>query len=110
MIKPGKRDFKHLILITGSELTSLQALTGYMAESFGLDTRIDKYQGKRPIGLYQWDLDCLIGAIELGIRDIKSNGKAGYRNYATSDLDSLNRLLQRLKDEETSHWPAPDSD
>ena len=40
MIKPGKRDIKHLILITGQELTSLQALTGYMAESYGLDDRI----------------------------------------------------------------------
>ena len=69
MIKPGKRDVKHLMLITGQELTSLQVLTFYMSECFGLDRRISKYQGKRPIGLYQWDLDCLIGAIEMGIKD-----------------------------------------
>lgn len=103
MIKPGKRDIKHLMLITGPELASLQALTVHMSESFGLDARIDKYRGKRPIGLYQWDLDCLIGAVETGIREIQTKGQAGYGSYGTSDLDSLHRLLQRLKDAETSH-------
>lgn len=107
MIKPGKKDIKHFMLITGQELTSLQALTFHMAESYGLDSRIDRYQGKRPIGLYQWDLECLIMAVELGIDDIKTTGQAGYGSYGTSDLDSLNRLLQRLKDKETAHY-GPD--
>ncbi|MBF0132760.1 MAG: hypothetical protein HQL75_09270 [Magnetococcales bacterium] len=108
MIKPGKRDVKHLIRITGPELTSLQALTVDMSECFGLDSRIGKYQGKRPIGLYQWDLDCLIGAIEMGIKDIQTKGQAGYGRYGTSDKDSLNRLLQRLQSAYTSHdKPTP---
>ncbi|MEO5379088.1 MAG: hypothetical protein H7832_15105 [Magnetococcus sp. DMHC-6] len=76
------------MLITGQELTSLQALTFHMAESYGLDSRIDRYQGK-------------------GIDDIKTTGQAGYGSYGTSDMDSLNRLLQRLKDEETAHY-GPD--
>ena len=104
MIKPGKRDIKHLILITGQELTSLQALTGYMAESYGLDDRIYKYKGKRPIGLYRWDLECLIMAIEEGIKDIKTNEKDGLDIDEATDLASLNSLLQRLNDEETSHY------
>ena len=36
-----------------------------MAESYGLDARIDKYRGKRPIGLYRWDLDCLLDVLEM---------------------------------------------
>lgn len=104
MIKPGKKDIKRLMLITGPELTSLQALTFHMAECYGLDTRIGNYRGKRPIGLYGWDLDCLIMAVESGIDDIKTKGKAGYGSYATSDMDSLNHLLQRLKDEYTAYY------
>lgn len=30
-----------------------------MAESFGLDNRIDNLTGKREVGFYSWDLDCL---------------------------------------------------
>ena len=30
-----------------------------MAESYGLDSRIDKLTGKRKVGFYSWDLDCL---------------------------------------------------
>ena len=30
-----------------------------MAESFGLDRRIDNLTGKRKVGFYSWDLDCL---------------------------------------------------
>lgn len=30
-----------------------------MTESFGLDRRIENCQGKGPIDLYRWDLDCL---------------------------------------------------
>ena len=30
-----------------------------MADSFGLDRRIDNLTGKRKVGFYSWDLDCL---------------------------------------------------
>ena len=42
-MKPGKRDIKVSILITGQELDELQKHTWSMAESFGLDRRIDNY-------------------------------------------------------------------
>ena len=29
------------------------------AESFGLDTRIGNLTGKRAVGFYRWDLECL---------------------------------------------------
>lgn len=36
MIRPGKRDHTHIILITGLELQELKKDTWMMAESFGL--------------------------------------------------------------------------
>ena len=60
-MKPGSGDKQYRILITGRELEELKKFTWSMAEAFGLDRRIEKYQGKRPIGFYRWDLDCLEG-------------------------------------------------
>jgi hypothetical protein len=36
-----------------------------LAESFGLDRRIERYQGKRPLGLYRWDLECLLDSLSM---------------------------------------------
>jgi len=49
-MKPGSRDIKVNILITGEELEELQKHTWSMVEAFGLDRRIEQYKGKRPIG------------------------------------------------------------
>jgi hypothetical protein len=58
----GKYDRKHYFLIQGAELRELKALD--LPDSFGLDRRIERYQGKRPLGLYRWDIeglrDCVI--------------------------------------------------
>jgi hypothetical protein len=62
-MKPGKNDRKHQVLITGAELRELQRLD--MPESLGLDRRIRRYRGARPIGLYRWDLDCLLATLSL---------------------------------------------
>ncbi len=53
MIKPGSRDIKVNILITGEELDELQKHTWSMVEAFGLDRRIEQYKGKKPIGFYR---------------------------------------------------------
>ncbi len=56
-MKPVSRDIKLEILISGNELSELMRHSWQMVEAFGLDKRIEKYQGKRPIGLYSWDFD-----------------------------------------------------
>ena len=66
-MKPGKNDRKHQVLITGAELRELQRLD--MPESLGLDRRIERYQGKRPVGLYRWDLDCLLATLSFVVAD-----------------------------------------
>ena len=62
-MKPGKNNRKHQVLIIGAELRELQRLD--LPESLGLDRRIERYQGKRPIGLYRWDLECLLATLSL---------------------------------------------
>jgi hypothetical protein len=59
MLKQGKNDIKVYIKFETEELELLQENTWQMAESFGLDSRIDNLTGKRKVGFYSWDLDCL---------------------------------------------------
>jgi hypothetical protein len=93
-MKPGSKDIRLNILITGEELTELQRHTYQMAEAFGLDQRIDKYRGKRPIGLYSWDFDCLLAVIEGALEDEKY-----YSDKDAQGYKALMNLYLRLKDE-----------
>lgn len=93
-MKPGSKDIKLKILITGDELFELQKHTYHMAESFGLDRRIENYQGKRPIGLYSWDFDCLLAVIEYALEDDKD-----YPDNNASEYKALMSLYLRLKEE-----------
>lgn len=61
-VKRGEYDRRHRILISGVELQALKLLA--MPESFGLEGRIQRYEGKRPIGL-RWDLECLLNTLSL---------------------------------------------
>ena len=93
-MKPGKYDIKLEILITGKELEELQRHTSEMAESFGLDTRIENYKGKRPIGLYRWDFECLLDVIDYALNDPKE-----YPDKNDQGYQSLKALFERLKEE-----------
>jgi hypothetical protein len=65
-----------------------------MAEAFGLDRRIENYQGKRPIGLFRWDFDCLIDVIDIALDDPRD-----YPDRSTDEYKVLKELHNRLKDE-----------
>jgi hypothetical protein len=43
-MKPGPRDHRHSLKIAGDELQELKRHIGAMAESFGVDRKIEKYQ------------------------------------------------------------------
>jgi hypothetical protein len=94
MVKPGSRDRKAKVLITGMELDELQRFTGFMAESFGLDRRIANYQGVRPIGLYRWDIECLIDVIDSVVDD-----PTYYPSKNSSENQAIRKLRNRLQDE-----------
>jgi hypothetical protein len=62
-MKPGRYDRKHQLLIRGAELRELKELD--LPESFGLDRRIERYQGKRSLGLYRWDWEYLLDSLSM---------------------------------------------
>ena len=88
-MKPGRGDVKLTILITGEELHELKRFTIDMAEAFGLDRRIEAYSGKRPIGFYRWDLDCLSAVIDNALKDERA-----YPDKTAADYAVLKRLLR----------------
>ena len=94
MVKPGSNDKKLSLLIAGEELSELQRMTLMMSEAFGLDRRIENYAGKRPIGLYQWDLDCLLAVMDCALEDGKE-----YPDKTASGYRALSQLSDRLHDE-----------
>ncbi|MBI3979846.1 MAG: hypothetical protein HY331_16845 [Chloroflexi bacterium] len=110
-MKPGRYDRKILILIQGAELEELQRHTWLMAESFGLDGRIDRYQGKRPIGLYRWDLEYLLEVLEMVLADPKA-----YPSHDSAVYLTASTLYYRLRHEydaaygeEFGYWSSPDA-
>ncbi|NLA62609.1 MAG: hypothetical protein GX857_05210 [Bacteroidales bacterium] len=58
-MKPGKNDIKAEVKFEADELKLLQENSWQMTDSFGLDRRIDNLTGKKKVGFYSWDLDCL---------------------------------------------------
>jgi hypothetical protein len=94
MIKPGSRDQKLSLLISEAEITELRRFTWLMADSFGLDSRIENYRGKRPIGLYSWDVECLLAIIDHALKD-----GTEYPDTTTSEYNDLAQLSRRLSDE-----------
>ena len=93
-MKPGPRDIKVLLRIDGEELVQLKRQTWQMAEAFGLDSRIERYEGKRPIALYRWDMDCLIDVITIALDDQNE-----HPSRDTPDRQALKSLLSRLQAE-----------
>jgi len=92
-MKPESKDIKTNILISGGELTELKRHTWLMDEALGLDSRIEKYRGTKPIGLYRWDFECLIESIDYALNDPKE-----YPEKSDSGYRSLLKLHNRLKD------------
>ena len=91
-MKIGKYDLKINVLITGLELDELQRYVWMMAESFGLDRRIENYQGRRPIGLYRWDIECLTDVMDSALEDKKC-----YPSNTKTEYLALAGLRDRLK-------------
>jgi hypothetical protein len=93
MVKPGSKDRKVSILINGLELDELQRFVWMMAESFGLDRRIANYQGVRPIGLWRWDIECLVDVINSVLDDPEYYPTQGSPEYLA--LITLRERLQK---------------
>ncbi len=105
MVKPGSKDRKVSILITGLELDELQRFVWMMAESFGLDRRIANYQGVRPIGLWRWDIECLVDVIDSVLNDPEY-----YPVQDSPEHQAIKALRDRLQTEKdvlyAELWPS----
>lgn len=78
-MKPGSKDKKYYILIAGQELIELKKYTWAMAEAYGLDRKIEKYKGTKPIGLWRWDLDCLEAVLDGVLEDYQDSNSIAYK-------------------------------
>ena len=86
-MKAGKNDKKAHLLFTAEELDFLQDNTWQMAESFGLDRRIGNLTGKRPVGFYRWDLECL--------QEVTESARA---DASIQQQEMIEGLLQKLNE------------
>lgn len=68
-MKHRKCDRQHQILITGLALEELKRHACDLPESFGLDRKIERYKGKRPLVLYRWDLECLLDTLDMVLKE-----------------------------------------
>ena len=93
-MKPSKNDTRYKIRIDGAELAELQRLSFMMCEAFGLDRKIESYQGTRAITLYAWDLDCLEEVIALALKD----NATPLLKPAVAGRAALIRLAERLRE------------
>jgi hypothetical protein len=67
-----------------------------LPESFGLEGRLQRYEGKRPIGLYRWDLECLLATLSLEMEARPQHPRL--RSKAIDGLKSLHDRLQKEYD------------
>ena len=98
-MKPGKYDKKLEILITGLELQELKKWTDDLPESFGLDRRIEKYAGVRPIGFYRWDVEHLLDVLSMVVDNEKE-----YPQKESPEHLAIKALHNRLKKEYKRLW------
>jgi len=99
-MKPGSKDKKIDILISGLELEELKKHSWQMSETFGLDGKIIKYRGKRPLGLYRWDFEFLIELIESLLPDKKE-----YPDSNSIEYKRLNNILKDLTEKYRESFP-----
>ncbi len=82
---------RQYILIAGEELQELKKYTFLMCEAYGLDDRMENYKGKRPIGLYPWDLDCLVAVLEDVI-----NCDSDYPDKTSKEFFAIKSIYEKL--------------
>jgi hypothetical protein len=93
-MRPGRNDKRYYVLIDGQELVELKKYTWAMAEAYCLDTRIDNYKGTRPIGLWNWDLDCLEAVLDDVLKDYQATDSPEYQAMQ-SVIAKINALLDQ---------------
>ena len=100
-MKPGRTDVQLPMLIAGAQLDELKRHTYLMAESSGLDRRVERYRGTRPLGLYRWDLECLLDVLDIALAD-----RSEYPSQDGPGYQALDALRWRLRAAYEAHVHA----
>ena len=100
-MKPGRNDVQLPVLIAGAQLDELKKHTYLMAESSGLDRRVERYRGTRPLGLYRWDLECLLDVLDLALAD-----RSEYPSQDAPGYQALDALRRRVRAAYEAHVHA----
>jgi hypothetical protein len=98
-MKPGPGDIRHKLRITGDELRELKRHASSIAEAFGLDRKIERYKGTRPLTLFRWDLECLMDLIECEL-----GAPSEYPDQTAPEYLALKRLGEQLRTEYDQHY------
>ena len=104
-MRPGSGDVPVRVKFVGAELRELRKLAWAMAESFGLDSRIDAYKGKRPIQLYRWDLECIEMAVDEAVKESEATRKG--KGSSQSALKRLQVRIHALKEKAFEELKGP---
>jgi hypothetical protein len=94
MIKPGTHDRKYYLLLTKEETDELVWNSSDLIECFGLDKRIAKYKGKKPLGLYRWDIEALY---EIYNSILDNDPDNEYFDKESSQYITMRNLVQKIK-------------
>ena len=97
MIKPGANDRKYYLSLTEDEVRELVWNADELVECFGLDKRIANYKGKRPIGLYRWDIEALYEVYSLILKEDKYYNKDEYSDKESPEYQALLSLFSKIK-------------
>ncbi len=95
MLKPGSNDRKYYLTFTEDEVEELVYHAEELVECFGLNTRIRKYKGKRPIGLYRWDIEALY---EVYSYVLETDYKGLYKDQQSLEYLAMHSLVKKLKE------------
>jgi len=86
------RSKKWKMKISGEQLEQLKRFTWMMVEAYGLDQKIEKYKGARPIGFWRWDLDCLVDVTSMALEDEEK-----YPDQSSEEYQAMEALHERIK-------------
>jgi len=94
VIKPGPGDKKFYLHVTQDEADELVFHAFDLVECFGLDRRISKYKGKRPLGLYRWDIEALY---EVYSSILENDPDHDYADKQSDEYRAMRSLVDKLR-------------
>jgi len=93
-MKIPKNEIPAKIKISGIQLEELQKQSFQITEAFGLDRKIENYEGTGSITLYRWDIECITDILNLTLED--SNEYPDKNDIKYKELEKLNLKLKEL--------------